>query len=88
MHTQKIATCCYCGSRTILQLTARDGHELACGSCGAPIHEMKPLRKQKVSKPKDAARSKHDRKKPKKKKRSGLWQMLEEVIDVVDDIID
>lgn len=40
----KIATCSYCGRRQALQMTARGGHELACGSCGAPLHEMKWLR--------------------------------------------
>lgn len=39
----KIATCSYCGRRQALRLTARDGHELACGACGAPLHEMKWL---------------------------------------------
>lgn len=43
-HQTKIATCSYCGRRQTLRLTARDGHELACGSCGAPLHEMKALR--------------------------------------------
>ncbi len=43
-HDRKIATCCYCGRRTVLELTARGGHELACGSCGAPLHEMKALK--------------------------------------------
>lgn len=40
----KIATCSYCGARAMLVPTARDGHELACSSCGAPLHEMKWLR--------------------------------------------
>lgn len=40
----KIATCSYCGRRQTLKLTARDGHELACGACGAPLHEMKWLK--------------------------------------------
>jgi len=40
----KIATCSYCGRRQTLQLTARKGHELACGACGAPLHEMKWLK--------------------------------------------
>jgi len=43
-HATKIATCSYCGARQTLQLTARDGHELACSSCGAPLHEMKWLK--------------------------------------------
>jgi len=46
--TPKIATCCYCGSRTALTLTARHGHELACGRCGAPLHEMKALKQDKA----------------------------------------
>jgi hypothetical protein len=44
MHQTKIATCSYCGRRQTLRLTARQGHELACASCGAPLHEMKALR--------------------------------------------
>ena len=44
MPDTKIATCSYCGRRQTLRLTARDGHELACGSCGAPLHEMKWLK--------------------------------------------
>lgn len=43
-HQTKIATCSYCGRRQALRLTARSGHELACGACGAPLHEMKWLR--------------------------------------------
>ena len=43
-HQTKIATCSYCGRRQTLQLTARAGHELACGACGAPLHEMKWLK--------------------------------------------
>ncbi len=43
MHRNtKIATCCYCGSRTVLRL---DGarHELCCAQCGAPLHALKKL---------------------------------------------
>ena len=43
-HAQKIATCCYCGSRTVLNLAGRARHELACGRCGAPLRVMKSLR--------------------------------------------
>lgn len=49
-HQTKIATCSYCGRRQTLQLGARDGHELACGACGAPLHEMKWLKPQKGDK--------------------------------------
>ena len=27
----------------MLQLNARGGHELACGTCGAPLHEIKAM---------------------------------------------
>ena len=40
----KIATYSYCGRRQALQLKARGGRELACGACGAPLHEMKWLK--------------------------------------------
>lgn len=42
MHTTKIATCCYCGTRAALVFdTGR--HELTCGTCGAPLHLLKSL---------------------------------------------
>lgn len=37
----KIATCCYCGTRAALVLRGSERHELACSTCGAPLHEMK-----------------------------------------------
>lgn len=37
----KIATCCYCGTRAALVLSGDVRHELACASCGAPLHDMK-----------------------------------------------
>ncbi|SLN20449.1 hypothetical protein [Pseudooctadecabacter jejudonensis] len=45
MPAEKIATCCYCGTRAALVLQGRDRHELACSSCGAPLHDLKMLRK-------------------------------------------
>ncbi len=42
MHTTKIATCCYCGTRAALVLEA-GRHELSCSACGAPLHEMKAI---------------------------------------------
>ncbi|WP_371225525.1 hypothetical protein [Roseovarius sp. 2305UL8-3] len=38
----KIATCCYCGTRAALVLN-QVRHELACGACGAPLHDMKMM---------------------------------------------
>ena len=87
----KIATCCYCGRRTMLKPTARGGRELACGSCGAPLHEMKwlkaPVRKpQKLSALPQSNEFKRSRK---RKPRKPLWRRaLEEVWDEVEDIFD
>ncbi|MGV6838920.1 MAG: hypothetical protein ACWA40_01860 [Planktomarina sp.] len=39
----KIATCCYCGTRAALVLKGDKTHELACSSCGAPLHELKHM---------------------------------------------
>ncbi len=45
MPAQKIATCCYCGTRAALVLSGENRHELACSSCGAPLHDLKMLPK-------------------------------------------
>ena len=37
---RKIATCSYCGTRAVLVLD-KARHELSCGACGAPLHDMK-----------------------------------------------
>ncbi len=44
-YPTKIATCCYCGTRAALVL-GQDRHELSCSSCGAPLHDLKRLRKE------------------------------------------
>lgn len=41
-QSPRIATCSYCGTRAALVLD-RGRHELSCGSCGAPLHEMKMM---------------------------------------------
>ena len=45
MPSDKIATCCYCGARAALILRGENRHELSCSSCGAPLHDLKMLRK-------------------------------------------
>ncbi|WP_375551645.1 MULTISPECIES: hypothetical protein [Rhodophyticola] len=94
----KIATCCYCGSRTMLKLTARGGHELACGSCGAPLHEMKALKqtespavKRSPSQAGPYVEYVHGppRRKTKRKRRKPMWKKaFEEAFDLVEDIFD
>lgn len=100
----KIATCSYCSRRQTLQLSARGGHELACGACGAPLHEMKWLKAEKVKSDKgkrSAPRSaphghgypdrddwQGDRKR-RKKRRTPLWKKVaEEAFDLIEDIFD
>ena len=46
-HPTKIATCCHCGSKAALTLDS-GRHELACASCGAPLHDLKMLPKRKA----------------------------------------
>ena len=45
MAYEKIVTCCYCGTRAALVLKGDQKHALACSSCGAPITQMKHLKK-------------------------------------------
>ena len=47
MKNEKIATCCYCGTRAALVLD-KARHELTCGSCGAPLHNLKQLKSGSV----------------------------------------
>lgn len=46
-YPTKIATCCYCGARAALTLN-QGRHELACASCGAPLHALKSLPKSRA----------------------------------------
>lgn len=65
----KIATCCYCGARATLVMD-KGRHELACSSCGAPLHDLKRLRSNAVNhgttqaRPSGTKRPKRDKHKP------------------------
>lgn len=100
----KIATCCYCASRTVLTLD-HGRHELVCTSCGAPLRDLKmmpkPTERQAVShQPKarsfaPAAPSqvkKRKSRKPeysrKKPRNSWLRVLAEEAFDLVEEIFD
>ncbi|WP_435310875.1 hypothetical protein [Primorskyibacter sedentarius] len=99
----KIATCCYCGTRAALQLRGDVQHELACASCGAPLHNLKML-KADVAADNSAPRHKVDpRQRPhssgkkamyqkpakKRKKRKGLTaRLFEEAFDAIEDLLD
>jgi len=40
----KIATCSYCGTRTLMTLAEGKRYELVCSTCGAPLHDMQMLK--------------------------------------------
>ena len=88
-RTTKIATCCYCGRRTTLR--ERD-HKLVCGSCGAPLTAMKPLRPEPAraaASHAPAAQPKKWTKRLKSRRRKSIWRKLaEEVWDEIEDIFD
>ena len=101
-YPTKITTCCYCGARAALVLNGKVRHELACSSCGAPLHEMKkiPVAREGdvelVDRPKSAPRAKWKadsaykpkKVKKKKKRKSLLKSVFEEAFDFVEDIFD
>ncbi len=98
MTNQKIATCCYCGTRAALVLRGKDRHELACSNCGAPLHDLKMLRRDhdghaglvKPSRVRGAPKPKHAPRKQKKRKRrkSIKRKIFEEAWDILEDIFD
>ncbi|WP_223428563.1 hypothetical protein [Tateyamaria pelophila] len=94
-HPTKIATCCYCGTRAALVLAGKERHELACSSCGAPLHNLKMLPKNRTTdrmSPRPSAMQTQPRPKPSKKKmkrRKSRWgELFEDVFDIVEDIFD
>ena len=91
----KIATCCYCGTRAVLKLVGDVQHELACASCGAPLHDIKqmpiksskPEKKQHYEKPVSYKKPLKSKKKYKKKKKSfaaSLFDDLDDILDIFD----
>ena len=73
MPITKIATCCYCGSRTTLVLQGKVQHELACGSCGAPLHDLKMLPKAKVGTARELVKPSRVRVRPADPIKGGKW---------------
>lgn len=93
MPNTKVATCCYCGSRAALVLTGQTRHELACATCGAPLHVLKRLHPAPVGKkPKPSFNPALFKSKPKqkqkKRKKSLMKRVFSELEDVIDDIFD
>lgn len=102
MVAQKIATCCYYGTKVALVLRGKDSHELCCGTCGAPLYDLKRLpveRRAKTPKkrPNDPwhpvsqkpTKKMQPQKKLKKKKGFSFMKAAFDVIeDVFDEILD
>lgn len=103
MSYTKIATCCYCGTRAAMVLRGETRHELACASCGAPLHNMKqlkvgtpgrktrppePARPTATAKPGKPDKPYKSSKKKKKKKKSLTHRLFDEAFDLLDDIFD
>ena len=96
-YPTKIATCCYCGTRAALVLSGKTRHELACSGCGAPLHDLKMLPRDKsgdreLVRPSAVRRKsgkpmKPVKKKPKRKK-SRWGELFEDAFDIIEDIFD
>jgi transposase len=96
MKKAKIATCCHCGARTVLDVAHLKRVRLDCESCGAPITRLAPLRPEDRAAPRAeverrAAPVPHERKYDKrrthwkrKKRKSLLWEVLDEIEDLFD----
>ncbi|MEP3334260.1 hypothetical protein [Sedimentitalea sp.] len=89
----KIATCCYCGTRAALVLSGDVRHELACSACGAPLHDLKMLRKDRsgdreLTPRKTAKPTKVRKSKSRKKRKSVFSKLFDEAFDVIEDIFD
>ena len=76
-------------------LTGLNRHELACSSCGAPLHDLKMLPKKKTGDRelvRPSAIRQPDRPKPAKKKykkRKSRWKdLFEDAFDIIEDIFD
>lgn len=97
-HQTKIATCCYCGTRAALTLKGRERHELACSTCGAPLHELKKIRAdskgdRELVRPSpvrayQSPAKKHRAPREKNKKRSLAQRFMAELWDAADDVLD
>ena len=91
-NLNKIATCSYCSSRTVLRLSGQVRHELACTNCGAPLSEMKSLRLDRGPNVKRRSRnypvnSYRNRKRIKHRVKRD-WNFWDELWDDIEDFFD
>ncbi|WP_043871264.1 hypothetical protein [Celeribacter indicus] len=94
-RSHKSATCCYCGTRTLLTLGGQAQHELKCAACGAPLSRLKALREDHVedaftvrgkkrSHPVGPQKKKAKKGKRRKSTAHRLFDLAEEVFDIFD----
>ncbi|WP_366524022.1 hypothetical protein [uncultured Tateyamaria sp.] len=76
-------------------LRGRDRHELACSSCGAPLHDLKMLPKKsqgdrELVRPSAVRGGSPKKSNPKKSRRKKMrWgEFFEEAFDIIEDIFD
>lgn len=99
----KIATCCYCGARTALELGGGRGQAvraLRCASCAAPLTKFKRIKRDVEAPvahapgPSQPARRRGPppRSKPKKRRSPPLLRRMadfvEDVFDELEDLLD
>ena len=93
----KIATCSYCGTRSVLRLAGKVQHELACGACGARLHTMKPMRQPGPAAPATSTKAPTRRPKPAPRRKtskrrkpliSRLADFIEDIVDEIEDVFD
>lgn len=76
-------------------LSGRERHELACSSCGAPLHELKQMPRAKTPKAEKVRvvevpvyRDCKPKQRKQKKRKSWSRKFREELFDVIEDIFD
>ena len=95
MPANKIATCCYCGTRAALRLRGKQRHELSCSNCGAPLRALKNMPVAAVQSTAPTAtparptkRAIAPRRKDKRRPASFVRKMIAELWDEIEDVFD
>nr|WP_174838850.1 MULTISPECIES: hypothetical protein [unclassified Ruegeria] len=71
-------------------LKGKEQHELSCSSCGAPLHNLKMVPKEKLKKKPEKLQKYggNPNVKRKKKKKSMFSRFIDEAWDIVEDVFD
>ncbi len=100
MKKAKIATCCHCGARSVLDVAHLKRVRLICESCGAPMTRLAPLksedrdgdrreveRRPQMNPHKHKSKDRYEKGRPhwkRKKRKSLFWEVLDEIEDIFD----